>query len=100
MTRVTARCGALGGALVPYEQIRSVKLARGKPPRGEGVLVDPTSETAWVAAGGQTQLTIQLRQPITVWDGFARRGPVRTLHLAADDAEGMAAALRSRLEAI
>jgi hypothetical protein len=94
-----ARYGALGRALVPYEQIRSVNLAHGKPPRGEGVFVDSTTETAWVAAGGQTQVTIQLRQPITVWDGFARRGPVRTLHLAADDPEAMAAALRSRLEA-
>ena len=46
-----------------------------------------------MAAGGQTAVTLRLREPATVWDGWTKRGPVRVLHVVADDPVAFEAAM-------
>lgn len=91
------RYGALGAAVLPIHEISSVELARGTPPRGEGVFVDLETATGWIAAGGQTALTLRLREPISVWDGWTARGPVGVVHVAADDPAALEAAIRGQM---
>ena len=52
-------------------------------------------DAAYLAAGGRTDLTLHLREPIVLHGLLKPTPPVRTLHLAADRPDQLAAELRT-----
>ena len=97
---IRLRYGALAEGFVPYEQIESVeRMRRNSPKGGEGLQFDPTEGAAYLAVGGKTDLTLNLRAPLTI-EGLLRESPPATIvHLAVDEPQKLAEVLRRRLAA-
>jgi hypothetical protein len=89
--------GLLAEGFVPYAQIADVVVERAKAPGGqEGLRAVPQRGTAYLAAGGRTNLTLRLREPVVLQGMIKEAAPARVLYLAADDPARLAAALRER----
>ena len=89
--------GLLAEGCVPYAQIADVIVERAKAPGGqEGLRTVPQRGAAYLAAGGRTDLTLRLHEPVVLQGMIKEAAPARVLYLAADDPVGLAAALRER----
>jgi hypothetical protein len=89
--------GLLADGFVPYAQIADVVVERAKAPGGqEGLRVVPQRGAAYLAAGGRTDLTLRLREPVVLQGLIKAAAPARVLYLAADDPARLGAALRDR----
>ncbi|HYO50485.1 MAG TPA: hypothetical protein VEW94_11605 [Chloroflexia bacterium] len=90
------RYGVLADGFVPYDIISAVELQRRKSPDQEGLRVEEEEAAAYLAAGGRTDLTLHLREPIALHGLLKPHPPVRTIHLAADRPDALASELRTR----
>jgi hypothetical protein len=90
------RYGVLADGFVPYGLISAVELQRRKSPDQEGLRVVAEEDAAYFAAGGRTDLTLHLREPIVLHGLLKPLPSVRTIHLAADKPDHLAAELRTR----
>jgi len=89
--------GLLADGFVPYAQIADVIVERAKAPEGqEGLRAVPRRSAAYLAAGGRTDLTLRLHEPVVLQGMIKEAAPACVVHLAADDPAGLAAALRDR----
>ncbi|HET7079172.1 MAG TPA: hypothetical protein VFM49_17190 [Chloroflexia bacterium] len=89
--------GLLADGFVPYAQIADVVVERAKAPGGqEGLRVVPQRGAAYLAAGGRTDLTLRLHEPVVLQGLIKAAAPARVLYLAADDPARLGAALRDR----
>ena len=89
--------GLLADGFVPYAQIADVIVERAKAPEGqEGLRAVPQRSAAYLAAGGRTDLTLRLHEPVVLQGMIKEAAPARLLYLAADDPTALAAALRER----
>jgi hypothetical protein len=89
--------GLLADGFVPYAQIADVVAERAKAPEGqEGLRAQPARDAVYLAAGGRTDLTLRLREPVVLQGMIKAAAPARVLYLAADDPARLAAALRDR----
>ncbi|WP_369203718.1 hypothetical protein [Streptomyces sp. PU-14G] len=84
------RYAALLDLRVPAGQIASARVVRRFP---DGGLLTVDDGTLTVAVGGQTTLTVQLREPVTFLRPLGTSAVVRTLHLHADAPGEFVAAL-------
>jgi hypothetical protein len=95
------RYGALAEAWVPYHALQHIELERRAPRAGgEGALRthNPDGEpVGWLVVGGRTDLTLTLDAPATLTRVLGRPIVARQLHVAADDAPELQAALRARV---
>ncbi|HEX5416177.1 MAG TPA: hypothetical protein VFZ25_10965, partial [Chloroflexota bacterium] len=95
-----AHVGFLARVIVPYDRIAKVELERKKTSGfGDGLKVKPEDGAAYLAIGGQTDLTIELRDPRPIEGVFRSTIPVRIIYLAADDPARLAAELTRRASA-
>jgi hypothetical protein len=92
------RYGVLADGFVPYTLISAVELQRRKSPDQEGLRVVTGEGAAYLAAGGRTDLTLHLREPIVLRGLLKPHPPVRAIHLAADRPDALAAELRTRAD--
>lgn len=85
-------------ALVPYEEISSVKLANHSSPKsGDGLQFAREKNAVYLAMSGKTNVTLTLHAPRTV-SGFLREvGPAAAFHLWADEPKGLVLELERRL---
>ncbi len=85
------RYGLFAQALIPYGEIRSVKLANRRSPKsGDGPRLAPAENAVYLAVGGKTNVALTLRAPRTV-SGFSREiGPAATFCLRADEPKVLA----------
>ena len=89
--------GLLADGFVPYAQIADVIVERAKAPGGqEGLRAVPERGAAYLAAGGRTDLTLRLREPVVLQGMIKAASPAGVLYLAVDDPARLAAALRER----
>jgi hypothetical protein len=89
--------GLLADGFVPYAQIADVVVERAKAPGGqEGLRVVPQRGAAYLAAGGRTDLTLRLHEPVVLQGLIKAAAPARVLYLAADDPARLGAVLRDR----
>jgi hypothetical protein len=89
--------GLLADGFVPYAQIADVVVERAKAPGGqEGLRVVPQRGAAYLAAGGRTDLTLRLHEPVVLQGLIKAAAPARVLSLAADDPARLGAVLRAR----
>lgn len=94
------RYGHLNEATIPYDLIADVRAERRKAPRGgDGLQTSPEEHAVYLAVGGRTDLTLTLREPVTVDALWNPPPPVSTIHIAADRPDRMLAALNERLHA-
>jgi len=90
--------GILASGSVPHAAIASVSLeGRKAPEAAEGLRVTPMKAAAYVAVGGRTDLTLHLREPVVLYGLTKPTPPVSTIHLAADNPEGLLNALHGRI---
>lgn len=95
---VRLRYGALADATIPYDAITLVEHRPLRPSGGgDGLRVDRGEEAAYIAVGGRTAVTLQLRAPCTLNGLLSTTSPVKTVHVAADDPEGLTRELNSAL---
>ncbi|MHB1134950.1 MAG: hypothetical protein ACYC4L_21475 [Chloroflexota bacterium] len=94
------RFGVLAEVLVPYTAIAEVTAEHRRAPGGaEGLRAQPEAGVAYLAANGTTDLTLRLRQPLSLQGLLNRTPPVTTLHVAVDEPHRLAASLATRLPA-
>lgn len=96
--------GLLASGFVPYSAIASVetgnvklKLPQGA---GEGLYVPKGSPVAYLAVGNKANITLHLREPITLMRVLSSTPPVTKIVLAADNPAALAGALKERLNAM
>lgn len=86
--------GLLNTLFVPWRLLDAVALERATAPKaGDGLQVDTEQAHAWLAVGGRTDLRLTLREPLPVERLLGLAPPVRSIAIAADDPERLAAAL-------
>ena len=90
--------GAFAQGFIPYSEIEKTERNTLKAPKpGDGLQTHPEENALYLATGGKTDLTLQLRTPQII-DGLLRTShPVTTIHLSADEPERMASKLRQRV---
>ncbi|MGW5940396.1 hypothetical protein ACWIG3_05290 [Streptomyces celluloflavus] len=90
---------------IPLERIVSVRYDLRSAPAGSGseaageAGVKRGSDVLAFAVGGQTSVTVELREPVVAVRLSGRRPAVRTVRFHADDARGMVAAVRTAVAA-
>jgi hypothetical protein len=89
--------GFVAGGHIPYPAIERVILERRRPKDGEGLRVVKGENTAYLAVGGRTDLTLVLREPLRLEGLLARTEPVTTICVAADDPQKLYDALASAI---
>lgn len=88
--------GVFAEGFVPYKEIQGVERTRQKAPEwGDGLQVD--EDTAYLAIGGNTNISIELRSPRSLRGFLRKAGPVDTIRLAVDESEAFAKDLRHRV---
>lgn len=93
---VRLRYGAMGGATVTLDHIAEVIVAQLRAPRAqEGIKVDSVTGEAWLSVGGRTDVTLRLGRPTSVEGILGKLGEATTIHLAVDEPERFAQALRT-----
>jgi hypothetical protein len=90
--------GFVAGGHVPYPAIERVILERRRPKDGEGLRVAKGENTAYLAVGGRTDLTLILCEPLRLEGLLARTEPVTTICFAADDPQKLHDALMSAIQ--
>jgi hypothetical protein len=91
--------GLLATTHIPYSAIIAVTTERRSPRSGrEGLTVDGHAGIAYLAIGGQTMVTLTLREPISFQRLFTASAPVQRIGLAVDDVRDFVAAITTRLE--
>lgn len=91
--------GILAECRIPYATIASVERVRRRAPGGrDGVRIIPgAGNSAYLAVGGRTDLTLRLRTPCAV-DGIREcTTPVAVIHVAADEPGRLARDLLARI---
>lgn len=90
------RHGIFAEGFIPYAEIRRLEKGRRRAPEwGDGLQTD--GDKAFLAIGGNTDITLKLASPRSL-NGFLRpTKPVGTLYLAVDEPGNFAAELDSRL---
>lgn len=101
------RYGLLPEGWLPYNMIEQIEIERRATPRGtEGLHVVPAQHdrdgvrrlaTAFIGVGGKTDVTIWLREPISLDGLLAPSLSVRAVCFAADQPEDLIRALRRRI---
>lgn len=87
---ITLRYGAVAEGSIPYSEIARVERERRQPlGRGDGLSVQRTESAAYLAVGGQTDVTLHLRTPRALCGLLGPTVPVTTVHLAVDDPTGL-----------
>ena len=90
--------GTFADALIPYEEIATMELARRKSPKGrDGLQVAREENAAYLAVGGKTDLTLHLRTARPLHGLFRPTEPVTTVHLSADEPDRLARELERRV---
>lgn len=91
--------GAFADGFVPYQLIQRISLERRASPLGrDGLRVSPETSSAYLAAGGRTDLTIELREPHSLNGLMNPTIPVRAIHLATDEPERLGRELQRRAD--
>jgi membrane protein YdbS with pleckstrin-like domain len=88
------RYGVLADGFVPYTLISAIELQRRKSPDQEGLRLVAEEDAAYLSAGGRTDITLHLREPIVLRGLLKSHPPVLTIHLAADKPDALATGLR------
>lgn len=79
---------------MPYAQVERIVLARRRTPEGrEGLPLAAAASVAYFGAGGQTDVTLHLTAPLVLQGLRGATRPVRVIHVATDNPEGLAEAL-------
>ena len=90
--------GALAEGRIPYASIDSIEVDQRKAPNGrEGLRLSPDRSTAYLAVGGRTDVTIHLREPVTISGLLGPISPVTMVCVAADEPERLARELGVRI---
>jgi hypothetical protein len=90
--------GLLAEAHIPYVAIASVTYERRAPRSGrEGFSLDHQTGMAYLSIGGQTSVTLALREPGAFQLLFRSAPPVQRISLAVDDPRDFVAALTERM---
>lgn len=94
--------GLLASGFVPYNLIASVETGNVKLPQGagEGLYVPKAGRVAYLAVGNKANITLHLREPITLMRVFSPTQPVTKIVLAADNPIALSGALQERLNAL
>ena len=93
---VRLRHGNVAEVLIPYHEIAAVEQQSLRTPGGrDGLVTDRSAGSAYLAAGGRTDVTLRLRTARPVYGLLRPTPPVTTVHVAADDPAHLAAALRT-----
>ena len=90
---VLLRYGALLRVAVPADRIAAVRLDRRFP--GGGLVRVGDDEVLDLAVGSQTNVTVELAEPVTFTRPLGRRARARVLRFYADDPDAAVAALRT-----
>lgn len=91
--------GALAEGKIPYSSIDSLDVDQRKAPDGrEGLRLSPDKTTAYIGVGGKTDVTIHLREPLTLSGLLGPTSPVTTVCFAADEPERLARELGVRID--
>ncbi|WP_199485137.1 hypothetical protein [Actinomadura craniellae] len=93
--QVRIRYGAFFDLRIPREQISDIRQARNF---NENNMVKVEDDRLTVAVASQTNLTLELTEPITAVRPLGRRAEVRTIRFFADDPKAVFHALRSHQE--
>jgi hypothetical protein len=89
-TGLLVRYGLLNRVLVPWDALARVVTERSTPPKAsDGLQIDPAGKLAWLAVGSRTDLLLELHAPVTIERLRGATPPVRALHIAADDPDGL-----------
>ena len=95
-TGLRLQYGIFAEAFVPYDQIKSVDLSVRKAPKwGDGLQI--TDDKAYLAISGKTDVTLELRSPISLQSFLRPTAPMGTVHLAADEPKALTQKLEHRL---
>ena len=95
-TDLRLRHGVFAEGSIPYSGIRHAERARQKAPEwGDGLQV--SEDGAYMAIGGNTDITLKLRSPLTLHGFFKPTRPVNTVYLAADEPEQLLKELKKRM---
>jgi hypothetical protein len=91
------RYGALSGAFIPYERIAEAHVMMAHPPKsGDGLQV--VESKAYLAVGGETNLVIRLKDPMSLDKILGQTDPVSEIHFATDEPKRMIERLVARLK--
>jgi hypothetical protein len=96
-TALFIHSGVLSGGEIPYLIIESAALTQSGKGSGDGLKVYPTEKEAFFSIGGEVNIKIYLREPVTLDNWIKKTAPVTAVFLAADEPEKMLAALQKRL---
>ncbi|MFH1141621.1 MAG: hypothetical protein V1724_08200 [Chloroflexota bacterium] len=89
--------GILAQAQIEYSNIAAVELNRLHwPSRGDGLHLAPDKGYAYLAVGGETDITLKLRKAQTLYGWLGPTPPVAAVHLAADEPQRLARELIER----
>ncbi|HKD77462.1 MAG TPA: hypothetical protein VKB76_18290 [Ktedonobacterales bacterium] len=98
---VQLRYGLFVDILIPYAHIVSVDVRRGRSQRQrDGLHIDATTETAYLAVDGQTDITIELEAPIPLINLGTATAQVAILNVATDEPQRLVADLRKQIDLI
>ena len=93
------RYGVFTEGLIPYSLIGHAEHTRRKAPEwGDGLQV--SRDDAYMAINGNTDVTLELRSPLTMHSFFKPTSPVNTVHLSADEPARLLKKLRERMVAL
>jgi hypothetical protein len=96
-TSLFIHSGVLSGGEIPYSIIESATLTRSGKGSGDGLKVYPTEKEAFFSIGGEVNIKLSLREPVTLDNWIKKAAPVTAIFLAADEPEKMLAALEKHL---
>lgn len=91
--------GILAQAQIAYGDITEVEIVR-RSVRGDGLRIASHEDAAYLAVGGNTNVTLRLRAPKSLWGWLGSTAPVTQVHLASDEPERLVKELRTRVEAV
>jgi hypothetical protein len=96
-TTLFIRSGVLSGGEITYRIIESAAMTRAGKGSGDGLKVYAAEKEAYFSIGGEVNIKIWLREPMTLDNWIRKTAPVTAIFLAVDEPEKMLAALGKRL---